>query len=857
MPLSSNTSGCPVCVVMPSAFSLSQVIWYNSTVGLPLDTVSIVLSQYNNTVLTSTTTVHGDLASLSGTTLPQAVAVESKINNEFNISDYFSLGQDWYGKLVNYVLGGTTSGTAINTLNYPTPYMAIAGIVLWTSYSDITCDQHATEPNQFYCNTCYLNGDTFLVYENNKVAPNVNVIRSRFVPLNTTFYAPLPYPSNYPTGVVERLALYTSTMQLPLSSFMDFISSDTQLLKSIPMLASCSYVSYAFGPPALKIPVSALTATVTATTTGSGLYPLGNKPTPANAIEPPIGPPTTTQLVPSPTPTNSGSSYQASPDDQSSSTQGSTNQGPPDQYAPEKGSPTKGSPSSPSTAVNPFTQGGGEASQPLQSQNDNGLQEPSYSSSNQAPEEGTTTSGANSVGSQQQPPLGQAEAGPALSYAGNTVQPDASTQYDLPGIGKVLPGGPPITTASVIYSLAPSGSALISNGIPVEINTVADVPEPSQQPVILTVGGNGFTADASSNFLIEGQTLVPGITATTLSGTPINLAAGASQAMVGGSIVAVAPADNTPALGAENVPALTFAGSTYSANSLGQLVVGEQTLWPGAAITVSGTQISLAASGNTAVIGSSTELLALNSAITAAVLTFDGSTFPPETSSEFNIGGQIVAPGGSIEVSGTPISYPDGASAIVLGTNSLPPSFDTIGSGVQPLITFDGSTFTADASSDFTVNGQTLTPGSNIDVSGTPISYPSAGTAVGTGTSTTHLSFATFTGSNTPAITFAGSTYTADASSDFIINSQTLSPGGAVTIGGTPVSYAAAGTDVVIGTSTEAVGIGTLIMSGLGNGPSNPANTSSVQFTGDAISRNEAAKGGLMMLSGVLVWAVA
>lgn len=199
----------------------------------------------------------------------------------------------------------------------------------------------------------------------------------------------------------------------------------------------------------------------------------------------------------------------------------------------------------------------------------------------------------------------------------------------MPGIEKVRPGGPPITSAGVIYSLAPSGSELISNGIPVAIIPPAYDPESAQQSLVFTVGGKGHTTDASSKFLIDGQTLAPGSTAITLSGTPISLAAGASQAIVGGSTVVIHAAGITPAPGAGHVQALTFAGSTYSANSLGQYIIGEQTLSPGAAITVSGTQISLAAAGNAAVIESSTELLALNGVRMVGMLSFDGSTFLP------------------------------------------------------------------------------------------------------------------------------------------------------------------------------------------------------------------------------------
>ena len=825
---------------MPSNYYLSQVIWYNSTISLPLDTVSIVLSQYNNSVFTSTTTVYGDLASLSGTTLPQAISIQTEIQDQVtggsNLIDYVNFAP--------YVLGNTTNETGGNIPRDPTPYMAIAGIVLWTSVSG-PCDQDLTTASQISCSTCYLNDSKIFVIGGGGFNGPNGPIGSTSISLTTTFYAPLSYPADYPTAVLDRFDYYNEIIALPLSSFVDFISSETQLLMSLPILASCSYVPVGFGPPALKIPVSALTATVTATTTGSSLYPLGNTPTPANPIEPPVGLPTTTQRVPLPTPTN-----------QIPSDLGSPNQGSPDQYSPEQGSPTQGSLSPQPAAVDPATQSMSEPSQLLQPQNGNDPQESGNPNSNQAPGEGETIAGADSGGSQQQAPPGQAEAVPALSYAGTTVQPDASTQYYLPGIGNVKPGGSPITTAGVIYSLAPSGSELISNGIPVAISPVAKVPEPAQQPLVITVGGKGYTADASSEFLIEGQTLAPGRTAITLSGTPISLAVGASQAIVGGTTIAIYPAGITPAPGAEHVPALTFAGSTYSANSLGQFVIGGQTLSPGAVITVSRTQISLAAAGNAAIVGSSTELLALNGARTAAMLNFDGSTFTADASSNFLIDGQTLTPGGSIKLSGTPISYPTGATAVVIGTKTLPLSFGTIGSGVRPIITFDGSTFTADASSDFTINGQILTPGGNIDVSGTTISYPSAGAAVVIGTSTEPFSFATVTGAGIPTITFDGSTYTADASSDFVIDGQTLAPGGVITINGTPVSYAAAGTDIVIGTSTEAVGLGNLIMSGLGNNLNGPANTSVVQFTGDALSRNKPAKGALMMLSGALVLAI-
>ena len=54
-----------------------------------------------------------------------------------------------------------------------------------------------------------------------------------------------------------------------------------------------------------------------------------------------------------------------------------------------------------------------------------------------------------------------------------------------------------------------------------------------------------------------------------------------------------------------------------------------------------------------------------------------------------------------------------------------------------------------------------------------------------------------------PVITFEGSTYTADASSDFVIASQTLTPGGIITVLGTPIRLANGVADAVIGSSTQ------------------------------------------------------
>ena len=58
----------------------------------------------------------------------------------------------------------------------------------------------------------------------------------------------------------------------------------------------------------------------------------------------------------------------------------------------------------------------------------------------------------------------------------------------------------------------------------------------------------------------------------------------------------------------------------------------------------------------------------------------------------------------------------------------------------------------------------------------------------------------------TQIITVAGSTYTGSSGSGFVINGQTLTPGGQVTIDNTVVSLLSGGTVAVVGGSTENLG---------------------------------------------------
>ena len=267
------------------------------------------------------------------------------------------------------------------------------------------------------------------------------------------------------------------------------------------------------------------------------------------------------------------------------------------------------------------------------------------------------------------------------------------------------------------------------------------------------------------------------------------------------------------------------------------MVIDGNTLTKGGTINVDKTQLSFEKGGTGVVIGTSTQQLAYPGITVAAnpVLNLGGSTYIADSSSDFIIKDQTLTKGGTVVVDGTTVSYDEADVAVVIGTSTQRLSFADITPAAEPILTFDGSTYTADPSSDFVIDGQTLTRGGAITMNGTPLFYDQAGTDVIIGTSTQLLRTTNVATALDPTITFDGSTYYADASSDFVIDDQALTKGGVITMNGTPISYAAAGTDVVVGTSTEAVeGLGGYIMSGFGGGGSGPSgiDVQPAQFTG-------------------------
>ena len=644
-PLTSSSS-CAPCFVFASeggANILSKVIWYETPVPITLDTVSVILSEFKNTTITASATFYGDVQKLNGSQIP----AESSLRYQFSHVAETNVGMElinYYASMGSFVLANGTDGTVgggVTSFAYPTPYLGINGFILYTTLSNVSASEK-----------CLVSSASEGVVQGAEV--NVKGLGSTTIVLNSTYYSPIPGMALTGTDVPSILASFYENVGMDTSSFSAFLGSNMALTNSLPMLRSCFYQDYGFGPPAFKIPVSALTATTTTTTQING-SPSGT-PALGNPVKPPTAPQTTPpEIVPVIVAVKSAlpgilppmidqpkPSPPVPPNQPSPSPSPSQNQGAPSQESPELPAETQ------------------QPQSPLLTQDEispNQIYPSPSALQNQAP------------------PPNSKDAALAAPYAGSTIQPDQSAQHNIPGIGTIQPGDLPVTVDNAVYPLAPSATAIDSSGITIPLTTAADPSASSPRHQMLTLGGSVYTRDSSSDFVVGSQTLVPGSSSITVFGIPVSLAPGGSVAIIGSNTVQLNQASAPTVL-----PVFTLDGLTYTANAQSAFVIAGQTLNPGSSLTVSGTGLFYPATGNAIVVGTRTEnfLSATITAPPAPVLTFAGKTYTADIASAFNIDGQTLTKGGIITIPGTPVAYASGGDDVTVGTST-----EAIGSAIM------------------------------------------------------------------------------------------------------------------------------------------------------------------------------
>lgn len=287
------------------------------------------------------------------------------------------------------------------------------------------------------------------------------------------------------------------------------------------------------------------------------------------------------------------------------------------------------------------------------------------------------------------------------------------------------PGEPPIYVSGTKYSLFTDGSTLVIDTFTLALQDTA-APEQSH---VVTIANQAITANEQGRYIVGSQTLAPGGTAITISGTFYSLSPSGTALQVGSSIIPLAP----------TAPAITVGSHSVTANVDGAYVVDGQNLRPGGTpIIVSGTIYSLSPSGTALQIGSSIVPLAPS----ALAITVGGHPVTANSDGAYVIDGQTLRAGGSTtNVSGTVYSLFPSGTALQVGSSTIPLTT------AKPAVTLGGQALTADAAGDYVIGSQTLKPGGvPITVSGTAISLGKDGNTVVVGGKTEVLASTTSQG---------------------------------------------------------------------------------------------------------------
>ena len=255
-------------------------------------------------------------------------------------------------------------------------------------------------------------------------------------------------------------------------------------------------------------------------------------------------------------------------------------------------------------------------------------------------------------------------------------------------------------------------------------------------------------------------------------------------------------------------PGTVLVGSTtLTADSSSNFLIGSQTLAPGSApITHSGIVLSLPSSGTAVVIGPSTQSILAPTPHSAPIITLGGSTFTADSSSQFHIGSQTLAPGGTIVRSSQVVSLAHNAATVIVGSQTQQLSQHLIAPASTPVITIGGSTLTANSASHFEIGSQTLVPGGAAITNsvGQILSLAAGGSSIVVDGQTRQVSQQIATPA--PVITVGDSHITANSRSQFVIGSQTLAAGAsAITVSNQVISLVSSGNAVVFGQRTQAI----------------------------------------------------
>ena len=274
------------------------------------------------------------------------------------------------------------------------------------------------------------------------------------------------------------------------------------------------------------------------------------------------------------------------------------------------------------------------------------------------------------------------------------------------------------------------GSRIVVDGSTVNVNplpTVAPTP-------IITVGHSLVTANPRGLFVVGAETLTPGGPALFVDGNTLSLDPSGTIAIVNGVTQTIAHSQRptrAPVLtiSGQGVPATIIGGSTVLVLDHDQtLAPGHAITIAGTAYSmpVDGRGPVVIVNGQTRTLDAAM-VVPFNAQLLSTAVT-DGTTafvFGPS---------QTLTLGGVVTVSGTTISMPASGSGSVVVVNGVTSTFGQVLATSAAPLTLDGQTITAtvrDGTTEYVVNAATtLKPDGEMIVSGTTYSLDSSGTVL-------------------------------------------------------------------------------------------------------------------------------
>ncbi|KAL6721357.1 hypothetical protein ACLMJK_000460 [Lecanora helva] len=365
------------------------------------------------------------------------------------------------------------------------------------------------------------------------------------------------------------------------------------------------------------------------------------------------------------------------------------------------------------------------------------------------------------------------------------------------------------------------------------------------------------TVETAPNPNANLPTLDHGLSLTASPPGVLHTSNGYTLPVVGSSI----PSQPTHQNGSPNPPVLSLGSHVIAANPKSQYIFESQTLALGSPITLgsgsaaTSVMLQTANSQTFLVVGSSSTVLPANptAAPKPPVFSLGSHIITADSKSQFILGSQTLAPNSPIIVgtgsAGTSVllQVTNSQTLLVVGSSTSVLPANPTATPLSPVLSLGSHVITANSQNQYVLESQTLALDSPITFgsgsAATPIMLQTTNSQtvliVGSSTSTLAASpTAGVTDKNAPEpLTIGNQAVTLESMSDLIVGSQTLTPGAAITVSGTPISLAPSG-KVVVGSSTEV--LGSYIMNGFGAAESSISGSSDNQSDESTSTSSEA-----------------